>query len=114
MLRQLLVLLLLTHGIDSYADDLCNASRVATDQIRISESDFTKDNAEKSLKALSNYVNGSTAVPHWTTVPNLALIIEGYLLKQGIPEKTKGNEAARNLAVDNYCNFIYTKAYFHD
>ena len=110
-MKYILAIILFSLSFSAYAEEtLCPINNDIPNDMRIKESDLTKESAENALKVLNAIISGENKSYIWITVPNAMKTIEGYILKRdalanrsGIPE----------YDTSSFCGFM-KKGYWYD
>ena len=94
----------------SQAENICPTSSNIPDDVRILESELTKEAAEEALLKLSKIISNPKEPRIWTTLPNLNRTIEGYVFKRDTLAKLSKNPKAD---VSAFCAYM-ERAYWYD
>jgi len=90
---------------------MCPVNEKVEADMRISESHFSKENAEAALKNLQGIVSESDKAYEWITVPNSLKIIEGYVLRR---DALSSSEAVKEYKISAFCTFMESGAWWYD
>ena len=97
-----LLALLFVSGVAN-AEPICPVESSVPDDVRIYESDLTKENAERAVERLKRIVSGDEKKYIWITVPNSLKMIEGYILRRDALSNRSGVPDYDKSA---FCNFM--------
>ena len=109
-MRIYITILLLISAYSVSADNICPINSEIPDDVRIKESQLTKENAEKSIKLLEDIVSGENKKYSWVTIPNSFKTIEGYVLKR---DTLKNSSGVPDFDKTAFCNYM-KKGYWYD
>jgi len=92
------------HGLEN----MCEKPVRNTETWYWEDSDITKQNADRSLKAIQQAMNGKSAMGT-CELPNALSLIEGYILKQQAIEALNTDdldEVLKQYYISGYCDFL--------
>lgn len=110
-LKLIYPLILMTFAAQVAAQDLCPINEDREPDMRITESHFTKDNAEAAANKIKVIVSGLDQKYEWFTVQNNLKVIEGFILKRDAIN-AKGEMQSYHKA--QFCEFMKNKAWWYD
>ena len=116
MIRLLILCLALGASFTSRAEELCSGweSKIAED-MQIFESEFTLEAAESALDRLEELTREPRTELSWFAEENAMKFVKGWLLKKAALESLEGTEDSRESPeVRMFCEFLVTKAFYHD
>lgn len=111
MKSKVIILALLVSGsIFASEKNICPINEDIAEDMRISESKFTKDQAKISSKFLAGVVDGSITSYNTFDVYNAQTLVTGYILRKQALE-TDGTEDFR---IREFCSFMEQSAWWYD
>lgn len=111
LMKFLLLIALLLSSVVARAENLCPVNEDVAPDMRIAESDLTKERAEKAVEKVQGIVSGADSKYEWITVPNSLKIIEGYILKR---DALNAEGVMAQYHKSQFCEFMKTQAWWYD
>jgi hypothetical protein len=104
-----LIITLTLFCFSTNAKQLCPINKNVAEDMRISETDFTKEKADASVKYLSEIVKSSDTLFEWFSIPNATKFIHGYALRRKaiMPNASK-------YSIEQFCRFYAQEGWYYD
>jgi hypothetical protein len=93
------------------AEDLCPINEDIEPDMRMTESHFTKENAEAAANKIKGIISGVDKKYEWFTVPNNLKVIEGFILKR---DAMTAKGEMQPYHKEQFCEFMKNKAWWYD
>jgi hypothetical protein len=93
------------------AKDLCPINEDIEPDMRMTESHFTKENAEAAANKIKGIISGVDKKYEWFTVPNNLKVIEGFILKR---DAINAKGEMQPYHKEQFCEFMKNKAWWYD
>lgn len=85
------------------AKDICPTNTEIPDDMRLSESHYSKQNASKSIDFLNGVIKKDMSAGEWINVPNALKTIDGYIRKK---ECLASSELPKGWKCLEFCLFM--------
>ena len=90
---------------------MCTVNEEIAEDMRIPESDFTKDRAEAASKLIVGIIDGSISTFDTFSLYNAQKLVTGYILKNNALAATS---ADKELKIREFCSFMEKSAWWYD
>ncbi|WJG09425.1 hypothetical protein [Aliiglaciecola sp. LCG003] len=106
-----ILILLFSNWVLATEPNMCPINKNVAEDMRILESDFTKERAESATKLLAGIIDGSITSYSSFNVYNAQKLVTGFILKKNALDAAAADKDFRKK---EFCSFMEKSAWWYD